>query len=86
MKIKRLTEKTIAQIKDSVSSPLSDSDITALSRIIEGALVDAVVHSTKSCSSAAVTACGPESDLAHKIAQEVKLAQNALIENLKSMR
>lgn len=86
MKIKRLTDATIAQIKETVSSPITEPEIKALSKIIENSLVEAVKHSTKSCSTAAVTCCGPESDLAHKISREVKLARNVLIENLKSMR
>lgn len=86
MKIKRLTESTIAQIKESLSTPLTDSDIKTLSKIIENSLIEAVKHSTKRCTTAVATACGAESDLAHKISREFQQAQNALIENLKSMR
>lgn len=86
MKIKRLTEHTISEIKKSLSTSLSESDLEALSKIIENSLIEAVKHSTKRCSTAAITACGAELDIAHKISREVQLTREALIANLKSMR
>lgn len=86
MKIKRLTEHTISDIQKKLKAPLTESDLKALSKIIENSLVEAVKHSTKRCSTAAITACGAELDIAHKISKEVELTRNALIANLKSMR
>lgn len=86
MSIKNLTQDAVTEIKKAVLSDLSDSEAEELTKIIESKLVKAVKQSTKSCTSAAVIACGPESDLAHKIATEVNQARDALIANLKSMR
>ena len=62
------------------------SDVAAIKKIVDTALINAVNQSTKKCSDAAVVRCGPEADLAHKIAEDVERARYALIGNLTSMR
>ena len=57
-----------------------------MTKIIRRTLIRAVNQATESCTSAAVVCCGPEADLAHKIAEEADRAQYALIANLTSMR
>lgn len=86
MSIKRLTKDALKQITNTVSTELTPAESEAIAKILEEKMIEAVKHSSKSCATAAATACGAESDIAHKIAREVKLAQNALIANLKSMR
>lgn len=86
MSIQRLTQDALKQITETISTELSSKETEAIAKILEDKMVEAVKHSSKSCATAAATACGAESDMAHKIAREVKLAQNALIANLKSMR
>lgn len=86
MTIKNLTQDAVDEIKNTVLNNLSESQAEAMTKIIEKKLIKAVKQSTKSCTTAAVIACGPESDLAHKIAEKVDQAQSALIANLKSMR
>ena len=86
MSLNKLSEDVMSQIKKSISTPLSDSDMSALSEIIEKALVETVNKSTECCTQAVVMCCGPEADLAHKISHEVDQAQQVLITNLMSMR
>ena len=86
MSLKTLAEDAVAQVRETVSEPLSDAEIKAISKIIEKVLIKAVNQATENCTTAAVVCCGPEADLAHKIAEEVDRAQIALIANLMSMR
>ncbi len=57
-----------------------------ITKIIEQAMIDAYRHSAESCVKAAQECCSPDLDLAHKIANEIKRANTALIANLSSMR
>ena len=84
MSLNTLTHNTVEQIRGSVGNPLSESEIAAITKIIDDALVKAVNQSTKKCTDAAVICCGPEADLAHKIAEDVERARYALIGNLTS--
>jgi hypothetical protein len=86
MTLKKLADNAIAQINDTVSSPLPESETEAISKIIEDMLVEAVRQTSQSCSKAAVVCCGPEADIAHKIAEGVDQARHALIANLMSLR
>ncbi len=86
MTTNNLTKDVVSQIKTTLSNPLTEPEISAVSEIIEKALIAAVNQSTKCCTQAVTVCCGPEADLAHKIAHEVGLAQKALVANLMSMR
>ena len=86
MSLKSLADEAVAQISKTVSDPLTGPETQAISKIVESALIKAVNQASENCTSAAVICCGPEADLAHKIAEEVDRAQYALIANLTSMR
>lgn len=86
MSLNTLTHNAVERIKESVGNSLTESEIAAVSKIIEDALIKAVNQSTKQCADAAVICCGHEADLAHKIAEDVERARYALIGNLTSMR
>ncbi|MGD8957423.1 MAG: hypothetical protein PVJ03_08815 [Chromatiaceae bacterium] len=86
MSLNTLTQNTVEQIRGAVGNPLSESEIAAIKKIVDTALINAVNQSTKKCTDAAVIRCGPEADLAHKIAEDVERARYALIGNLTSMR
>ena len=86
MSLRKLADETVRKIDSSIASQLSEHDISVLTKIVEGALAEAVNASTRSCSNAAVVCCGPEADLAHKIAEDVERARYALLANLASMR
>ena len=86
MTLKTLADDAVSQIGETVSAKLSESEAEAISKVVEDTLIKAVNQTTKNCATAAVVCCGPEADLAHKIAEEVDRAQTALIANLLSMR
>lgn len=86
MSLKSLADQTVAKINQALTTPLTPAEIKAISRIVEDAFIKAVNESTAKCGDAAVVCCGPEADLAHKIAEDVERARYALLANLGSMR
>jgi len=86
MSLNSLADEAMTQILKTLSNPLSKEEADAVSQIIQHSLVKAVNQATEKCTNAAVVCCGPEADLAHKIAEEADRAQIALIANLTSMR
>ena len=57
-----------------------------IAKIIEQAMIQAYRDSAESCAKVAQQCCSPDLDLAHKIAEEIKRSNIALIANLSSMR
>ena len=86
MSLKTLADDAVAQISKALPGQISEAETEVVSKIVEHALIKAVNQASEHCTSAAVVCCGPEADLAHKIAEEVDRAQYALIANLVSMR
>jgi len=86
MSLKSLADDVVKKLNRSLKTPLSEAEVATVSKIIQDALIEAVNQSTKSCTKAAVVCCGPEADLAHKIAEDVERARYALLANLTSMR
>ena len=86
MSLRSLADEAVREILGAVSNPLSKGEAEAVAKIIRHTLIRAVNQATERCTSAAVVCCGPEADLAHKIAEEADRAQYALIANLTSMR
>ena len=65
---------------------LSDDEKTEILRIIGKSLVKTVEETTEHHQAATVACCGPDADLAHKIASEVEQKKQALIANLMALR
>lgn len=86
MKLKNLAQNAVTEIDKTIPTELSDTESEAIAKIIEDTLIKAVGHTTDSVREAAVVCCGPEADLAHKIAEEMRLAQRTLIANLMGPR
>ena len=86
MSLNRLVESAVAKIEKTLPNPLTETQVNAISKVVEEALISAVNESSKNCATAAVVCCGPEADLAHKIAEDVERARHALVANLMSMR
>ena len=73
-------------LESALSADLSAEEREKTTKILQSALIKAVEQATKSHREATVICCGPEADLAHKIAEEMSLANKALIANLMAMR
>ncbi len=55
-------------------------------RAIEDALVHSYLDATERCTRVVTTCCSADLDMAHKIAEEVRRANTALIANLSGLR
>ena len=86
MSLNDLANNAVQQIRECVSAPLTESELSSISTIINETLIKTVGQATNNCREAAVICCGPEADIAHKIAHEINQAQKVLITNLTAMR
>ena len=86
MPLKQLADKAIDQISGSISAALSDDERARVSHIVEQAIIDAVSQLHVRYEGVVKAQTGPEADTAHKIAEEMRQAQTALIANLSAMR
>ena len=68
------------------SHDLSDEEKGEVMRIVGDSLVRAVEQTAETHRKATLACCGPEADLAHKIADQVERNTRALIANLMAMR
>ncbi len=84
--LEKLSKETTLALEDAISANLSEDERKKVSQILKGALIKSVEQATKSHHEATVIWCGPEADLAHKIAEEMALANKALIANLMALR
>ncbi len=86
MSLKQLADDAVARVESSIPAALSDAERDAVARIVEQAIIDAVNDVTKRCAAATSRHVGHDADKAHKIAEELKLQQTALISNLEGLR
>ncbi len=84
--LEKLSKETALALEDAISTNLSEDERKKILQILEGALIKSIERATKSHHEATVICCGPEADLAHKIAEETALANKALIANLMALR
>ena len=87
MALSSTAEKAARKIDEALGDyDLSDQEKAEILKIIGKSWMKTVEETTDASREAAVICCGPEADLAHKIAEEVERKKIALIENLKAMR
>lgn len=86
MSLHKLADEAVVKINKSLEGRLSEPEIEQLTKIVQETLVVAVNESTKQFNNAAVVCCGPEADIAHKIAEDVERARFALLANMTSAR
>lgn len=86
MSLENISKQTTSALEDAISADLSEDERKKISKILEEALIKSIEQATKSHHKATVICCGAEADLAHKIAEEMGLANKALIANLMAMR
>lgn len=75
--------KKVCQVLDATPSADAQKQVAEL---IERALMDATLEDSEECAKVAMVCCSADRDLAHKIADEIRRKNVALIANLSSMR
>jgi hypothetical protein len=87
MALSSTAEKAARKIDEALADyDLSDQEKAEILKIIGKSLMQTVEETTDTHNQAMVICCGPEADLAHKIAEEVERKKVALIANLKALR
>jgi len=86
MNLKKQAQAMVAKTSATLGVPLSEEQSKALQKIIEQTLIDTVNAATTHSSEAARQCCSADRDLAHKIAEQIELANKALVANLSGMR
>ena len=87
MSLKKLAEETTAALIQAIENyDLSEAQKKALQTIVEKSIAQAVEQARAAHKEATVFCCGPEADIAHKIAWEAKQKTNLLISKLSSLR
>ena len=86
MSLRKIADQAQNSINTTLGGELTASQKQEILNIIERALADSVVKVSQTHREATVICCGPEADLAHKIAEEADRALKALTANLMTMR
>lgn len=84
MSIRQLADGATQEILTCLGQDAQKSD--DVSRIVEQALAEAVRQTQDGCLEVVNVCCSADQDLAHKIADEVRKKEHALIANLSSLR
>lgn len=79
----RSAAKNVSGIIQSAPADELEQQVAA---VIERAMIDAVLEDGERCVKAAVNCCSADKDLAHKITDEIRRSNTALIANLSSLR
>jgi hypothetical protein len=87
MSLKLLVDETTTALTDAIEDyEFSNTQKEVLQSLIEKSIAQAVLQTNETHKEVTVMCCGPEADLAHKIAWEVEQKTKLLISNLSSMR
>ena len=87
MSLKTVADNAINDIKRVLGShELSQSETEEIRSILENSLKQTTAQFHKINNDTVVQCCGPDADLAHKIATEMKQKTDLLISNLSSLR
>lgn len=86
MNIKERAESTAKSVCEILDTRPSADLQQQVADIIERALADATIKHSEECTKVAMACCSADRDLAHKIAEEIRRKNVALIANLSSMR
>ena len=87
MALDKTAQKAARKIDDALADyDLSDEQKQEILKIIEKSIIKTVEETSDMHREATAICCGPEADLAHKIAEEAERKKTALIANLSAMR
>ena len=77
------TAQAVAKLLQAESTPEQSK---AAADLIERAIIDSYQDAAEHCAKVARECCSADRDLAHKVAEEIRRANTALIANLSSLR
>ena len=86
MSLKKHADNAVKKIESNLAVSLSEDEREAVARIVEQAIIDAVADAGQHFSDATKPHLDADDDKAHKIAEQLRLAQTALLSNLQGLR
>ena len=86
MTLQEISNQTAVKILALFKDQPSASKAKEIELIVDTAVFDAAVSMRQSCAKVVKFHAGAEADIAHKIDENLRRMENALIENLKAMR
>ncbi len=86
MKLQQFVKTATQGVFDALDASPSEEQAQAVSAVIREVVIKAILESRSTCVDAARQCCSADRDLAHKISEEIRLANTALVANLSSMR
>ncbi len=87
MSLKQLADETVTGLMNAIEDyEFSENQKQVLEELIENSIVQAVNQASKVHNETTIICCGPEADIAHKIAWEAEQKTQLLISNLSSLQ
>lgn len=86
MPLRARAEEATGSIVSALGIKVTPEQATEITKIVEAAMIDAYRDCTERNAEAALSVCEEDLDRAHKIAEEMRRANVALIANLTSLR
>jgi len=86
MNLEKLSARVTNELNTALSDDLPPAERDAILKIVRQAMLDASSRTHREMKDTAVTCCGPEADLSHKIQEEMDKKRSMLIANLMAMR
>ncbi len=77
---------TTQAVLDALQATPEGEQAKTVTHIIHDALVQAVLETHGQCADVAMNCASADQDIAHKIAKEIRQAQDVLVANLSSLR
>jgi hypothetical protein len=86
MKLKEHASKAAKNVFGILGASPTEDQAREISSAIEKAVIAAVLEEASRCAEVAKSCCSADRDMAHKITEEIRHANDVLIANLSSMR
>ncbi|MDJ0947665.1 MAG: hypothetical protein QNJ94_01960 [Alphaproteobacteria bacterium] len=86
MSLRERAENTAKAVAEALQQELVGDLQTKVVKIIEDAIIKVVLEERERCVTVANKCCPEDMDQAHKIEQEIRRAEGALVANLQGMR
>ncbi len=86
MSFRKKADKTTSAVAEALGAAPTPEQAKAVAELIERAIVDSYHDAASRYATVASNCCSEDQDLAHKVADEIRRANIALIANLSSLR
>ena len=86
MSLRDRAELTTTAVGKALQQEIAGDQHTQVAKIIEDAIIKAVLEERERCVTVANKCCPEDQDRAHKISEAIRRAEGALVANLQGMR